>query len=152
MKTFVQCFMLVCLIFTLGAVEERNPLPFYYLNAKSIKIKLNPKVTHLCRVKLNDIIHYKNIEIEECYDIGKKLSDTIKLIHEKNLQKNELNLMFLDENKKILNPELQTPEIIYTVKSILYFKKTKSHQIELMDQNGGYYYFIYNPLQVGIGE
>lgn len=144
--------MLVCLIFTLGAVEERNPLPFYYLNAKSIKIKLNPKVTHLCRVKLNDIIHYKNIEIEECYDIGKKLSDTIKLIHEKNLQKNELNLMFVDENKKILNPELQTPEIIYTVKSILYFKKTKSHQIELMDQNGGYYYFIYNPLQVGIGE
>ena len=131
--------MLVCLIFTLGAVEERNPLPFYYLNAKSIKIKLNPKVTHLCRVKLNDIIHYKNIEIEECYDIGKKLSDTIKLIHEKNLQ-------------KILNSELQTPEIIYTVKSILYFKKTKSHQIELMDQNGGYYYFIYNPLQVGIGE
>ncbi len=137
---------------SLVAVEERNPLPFYYLTAKPFKIKLNLKTHKLCRVKLNDVIQYKNIELVDCYDLDKKLSETIKLIHEKNSKKNELNLMFVDENKKIVNPELQTSEGIYTVKSILYFKKNKAHHIELTDKNEGYYYFTYDPIQVGVGE
>jgi hypothetical protein len=134
------------------AVEERNPLPFYYLTAKPFKIKLNLKTYKLCRVKLNDVIQYKNIELIDCYDLDRKLSETVKLIQEKNSKKNELNLMFVDENKKIANPELYTSDGVYTVKSILYFKKNKAHHIELMDKSGGYYYFTYDPSQVGVGE
>ncbi len=143
---------LFIILFPIIAVEERNPLPFYYLTAKPFKIKINLKTYKLCRVKLNDVIQYKNIELIDCYDLDRKVSETVKLIQEKNSKKNELNLMFVDENKKIVNPELHTSEGVYTVKSILYFKKNKAHHIELMDKTGGYYYFTYDPGQVGVGE
>ncbi|MBK8395346.1 MAG: hypothetical protein IPL26_08900 [Leptospiraceae bacterium] len=140
------------LLLSLLAVEERNPFPFYYLNTKPIKLIINPKKVRLCRIKLQSIVEIKNVEILDCYEFGKKLSDSIKLIHEKNDKKNELNLIFVDENKQMITPELQTSEMIYKVNSILFFKKTKLHQIELIDKNGGYYYFIYDPVHVGIGE
>ena len=142
----------VFISFNVFGVEERNPLPFYYLTAKPFKLKANLKDHKLCRVKLSEVVQYKNIELLDCYNLDKKLSETVKLIHEKNPKKNELNLMFVDENKKIINPALNTSEGSYTVKSILYFKKSKAHHIELNDTSGGYFYFTYDPTQVIIGE
>lgn len=142
----------VFISFNIFGVEERNPLPFYYLTAKPFKLKASLKDHKLCRVKLSEVVQYKNIELLDCYNLDKKLSETVKLIHEKNIKKNELNLMFVDENKKIINPTLNTAEGSYTVKSILYFKKNKGNHIELNDTSGGYFYFTYDPTQVIIGE
>lgn len=138
--------------FHVFGVEERNPLPFYFLTAKPFKLKTSLKDHKLCRVKLSEVVQYKNIELLDCYNLDKKLSETVKLIHDKNPKKNELNLMFVDENKKVINPTLNTSEGSFTVRSILYFKKNKAHHIELNDNSGGYFYFTYDPTQVIIGD
>jgi hypothetical protein len=151
-KKIFSLLVLFSLPFYLPAVEERNLLPFYYLNAKPLKLKLSIKNHKLCRVKLGDVVQYKNIEIVDCYSLERKIADSIRFAHEKNAKKNELNLMFVDENKKIIHPELQTPNGIFKIKSILYFKKTKTHHIELTDKEGGYYYYTYDPINIGVEE
>ncbi|HMX35334.1 MAG TPA: hypothetical protein PKC66_24085, partial [Leptospiraceae bacterium] len=66
--------------------------------------------------------------------------------------KNEINMMFVDENKKTLSPDITTGQGNYKVKSLLFFKKTKANHIELEDNSGGYYYFKFEPAVVSIGE
>lgn len=152
-KLWLLPFILGYLLFaSLFAVEERNPVPFFYLTAKPIKIKLNPRLYQLCRVKFSGVIEYKNIEVLDCYHLEKKLSDTIKTIKEKNPDKNEINMMFVDENKKPLSPDITTGQGSYKVKSILHFKKNKANHIELEDSAGGYYYYTYEPSSIVIGE
>ncbi|MBP9888012.1 MAG: hypothetical protein KBF93_17065 [Leptospiraceae bacterium] len=151
-KIFLHGLILIILSLSLESVEERDPIPFYYLPSKTSKVKLNLKRNKICRVKLKEVVHFKNIETLDCYEIDKKLSHTIKLIIEKNEKKNEINLMFVDETNKIVNPEIQTTNGNYTIKSIIYLKKDKSNHIELIDKNDGYNYFTYDPLHLTVVE
>lgn len=83
-------YVQILLIFTtisLYTVEERNPMPFYYLMKKPLLLKLNLKSYKICRIKLNNVIENKKIEILDCYKIEKRISDSIKMIHEKNPKK-----------------------------------------------------------------
>jgi len=151
-KIFLLGLILIILSLTLESVEERDPIPFYYLPSKISKVKVNLKRNKLCRVKLKEVVLYKNIETIGCYEIDKKFSNTIKSIIEKNETKNEINLMFIDETNKIVNPEIQTTNGNYTIKSIIYLKKDKSNHIELIDKNGGYNYFTYDPTYLTVVE
>lgn len=79
-KLFYKLLLIGFLIpFCLVGVEERNPLPFYYLTGKPFKIKLNLKSHRLCRVKLSDVIQYKNIELVDCYNLDKNFPRQLNL-------------------------------------------------------------------------
>lgn len=140
------CFVLIPLF----SVEEKNLISFFKINGKINKLKYKLKEIQLCKIKTKDIILINEYNVEECYFLEKNLTSKLKEIIAEHPKKNEIQLLFLRDQKLKMMPTLESNNMLYSVHSILFYKKTKTFHFELLKEPNEYYYFRFDPDQVQI--
>ena len=147
MKFFLLLYLLTINIFS---TEEKNLNPFFFLTGKNNKLKVKFKDTQACRVKTNDIVEIEDYKIIECYFLDQNFSAKLKEIISENSKKREIQIIFLRNQKDKINPLVEQKGVTYLVRSIIYYKKTKSYHLELTNSKDEYYFFNFQPEQIQI--
>lgn len=153
MKKYLSIIILLLLTTAnLQAVEEKKKYPFFYLSGSRIYFHLSPRATKICRFYSRKLVHYKNYQRKECYDISNKLITLIQKAIQDNPEKKELTFMIFDSLGERITPRITTREGIFQVQTIIYMDNDKSTHLELIDDKNKYYFYKINPAYIYLGN